>query len=284
MPRLSRLTPLQIVGIAASAGIGWGIVMALVAWIRDGAEIVLLQGWIFAAAWLFGRAAGRPRAGALAGLAIVGGAIWTFELLPNWGLESAIRREVVREEDVETVAGQFDRNDIVLFSTMVVGALIGLAGSLHRPRAALPAPVAGLPAPPPAAVEAPAPPPPLWAGFHAPAPPPAEDVAPQPQPQPPAAPGTLATPARTPWASALLLAGLATDFCLGWIPQFDLYTDRQDAVAVGFLAIGLVAAAWLARRYAIYMIVAGMVLAGGFASVQHAEYEQRRHPEIGVIR
>ncbi len=281
MPRLSRLTPLQIVGIAASAGVGWGIVMALVAWIRDGAEIVLMQSWIFAAAWLFGRAAGQPRAGALAGLAVVAGAIWTFELLPGWGLESAIRREVVREEDVETVAAQFDRNDIVLLTTMMVGALIGLGGALQRRRPPRPEPVTGLPAPP-VPVEAPAPPAPLWAGFHAPQPHPADDVAPQPPlPPPPAPPPAQAGP---PWASAVLLAGLATDFCLGWIPALDMYTDRQDAVALGFLAIGLLACAWLARRHAIYMIVAGMVIAAGFATVQHAEYEERRQPDVGVIR
>jgi hypothetical protein len=65
---------------------------------------------------------------------------------------------------------------------------------------------------------------------------------------------------------------------------FDMYSPHQDGVALGLLLLGVVATAWSARRYAIAMALAATVLATGFAAVQHAEYEERRAPEIAVIR
>lgn len=274
MPRPIPLTPSQLVWIATATGVGWGIVMALIAFVRDGAEIVLLQGWIFGAAWLFGRATREPRAGALAGFAVVAAAIWTYELLPGWGVEAAIRREGVPPAQLEALATAFDRDDIVLLSTMVIGALIGLGGAL-RPRPAVAAP---LPPPPAQVPEAPPPPPPLWAGFERPQPS-KELLAP---PPPPAPRAPRAERAGTPWGIALLPAGLATDLCLDRI--FDLYSPPQGAVAIGFGLLGLLATGWLARRYAIAMVLAGAILASGFAAVQHAEYERRAEPRSGAVR
>lgn len=282
VPSSTRLTPLQLSVIAASAGIGWGVVMALVAFVRDGSEIVLLQGWIFAAAWFFGRAAREPRAAALAGFAVVAGAVWTYELLPGWGLEAALRREGAPPADLESIAARFDADDVVLLSTLAIGALIGLGGALQS-RGAVPA-AAATAGDAPAPIEAPPPPPPLWAGFERPRSPVVEPVAPPPPPPAPLPPEP-APPARArlPWGSAFLLGGLATDFFLGRV--FDLYSGPQNAVALGFLAIGLAATAWFARRHAIAMALAAAVLGSAFAAVQHAEYQERRPaPETALVR
>lgn len=273
MPRATPLTPLGLAVVAAAGGVGWGIVMALVAWHRVGTEIVLLQGWILVPAWLFGRAAGAPRAGALAGFAVVAAAVWTYELLPGWGLEAAIRRENPAPEELDRFVAGFDADDIVLFSTLAIGALLGLGGSLGR-KGEGPAP----PAPDPQPEPLPAPPPPLWARFERPqSPAPGTAVPPPPPPRDPRP-----APAGTPWASAFLMAAFATDVCLDRL--FGMYTSHQGAVALAFMVAGGVATAWLARRYAIAMVAAGAVLASAFAAVQHAEYHERAGPEIAIVR
>ena len=264
------MTPLQLAAVAAATGIGWGVVMALVAWLRDGTEIVLMQAWILVPAWLFGRAAGSPRSGALAGFALVTGAVYAYELLPGWGLDVMLRREVVRPEERDLIAGVLDREDIALFSTLAIGALVGLGGGLRTGPA-----VSGEPEPPaqpvPAAEPPRSPPPPLWARLEqapravpAPFEPPAE---------PPPAEGSAGAPSPTPWGAAFLAAAVATDVLLERL--FDMYTDVQGAVAVGFLVAGAAAVVWIARRYAVAMLLAGAVLAAAFAAVQHAEYESR---------
>jgi hypothetical protein len=270
------MTPLQLAGIALATGVGWGVVMAFIAFVRDGGEVVLLQAWILVPAWAFGRASGSPRAGALAGFALVTGAVWTYELLPGWGLESALVRAGATPDQLESVSRDFDRDDVVLFSTMLVGALIGLGGSLPArpgpPRQPAPEPHAFTPP-----VAQSASPPPLWAGFEAPEAP-RIDVDPPPPP-PPAPPPR--SRAQTPWAVAFLVAAVGTDVFLG--RAFTMYSEPQDAVAAGFAVLGVGAAFWLARRYGIAMVAAGVILAGGFASVQHEEYENR-HQEIAIIR
>lgn len=278
VPRSTWMTPLQLAAVAAATGIGWGVVMALVAWLRDGSEVVLLQAWILAPAWFFGRAAGSARAGALAGLAIVGAAVFTYELLPMWGLEVALRRELLEPAERAHVALQIDRQDIALFSTLAIGALVGAGGGLRTTtRAAArrrPAPAAPPPEPPPAAPE------PLWARL---------ETAPRPwmspeQPEPPApAPAPAQAPEqpvdsgwRVPWGAALLFAALATDLFLHRL--YDMYSDPQAGLALGFLLLGVFAAVWVARRYALAMLVAGAVLAAAFATVQHIEYDARAEP------
>lgn len=257
--------------LAALGGIAWGFVMALVAFRWEGGEVVLLQAWILCPAWLLGRAAGRPDAGALAGLAVVASAIWTYELLPGWGLETALARQGAPPTEVSAIALGFDRDDLVLITTHVVGALAGLGGALRpqpedRPPAAEPA--AAAPGPDPALSA------PLWARL--------EPAAPPDPPSPPVPAAPARPPAPLPWGSALLLAALATDFFLDRV--FDLYTRPQGLVALAFLAAGVAVAAALARRYAIVMLLAGAILASAFAAIQDAEYGARHHPEIAVIR
>ena len=248
--------------MALAAGIAWGFVMAFLAFRWDGAEVVLVQSWILCPAWLVGRAVGDPRGGALAGLALVAGAVWTYELLPGWGLEAALAARGAQPTESAAVVLQFDREDIVLVSTQVIGALVGLAGGLRVPAPAPEPAVAPEPEPQPAFL----PPAPLWARLEAPAPP--EPPAPAPAPAAVRAP----RPA-IPWGPAFLLAALATDLFLDRL--FDMYTRPQGAVALAFLAAGLVVAGALARRYAIAMLVAGLILGSAFAAVQHAEYQDR---------
>ena len=273
--RASWMTPLQLAGVAVATGIGWGIVMALVAWLRDGSEIVLLQAWILIPAWLFGRAAGDARAGALAGFALVAGAVWTYELLPGWGLDVMLRREIGRPSEREAIAAVLDREDIVLFSTLAIGALVGFGGGGLRSRARAPEPEPEAEPAPVTAFAPPVPPPaPLWARLEPRAP---ESLEFQPAPEKPRAPSAPPSTGPLPWGAALLAAAAGTDLLLD--RAFDMYSDPQGAVAVAFLVGGLAAAAWLARRYALFMVLAGVVLAGGFAAVQHAEYNARAEPE-----
>jgi hypothetical protein len=265
------MTPLQLAGVAAATGVGWGVVMALVAWLREGSEIVLMQSWIFIPAWLFGRAAGSPRAGALAGLAVVAGAVWTYELLPGWGLEVALRREIPRPGEREAIASVLDREDIVLLSTLFIGAFVGWGGGL-RARATATAPE---PEPEAAPAFAPPVPPaaPLWARLEAPRPEPLPELAPPVAPRPERGPRQASA---VPWGAALLAAAAGTDVLLDRL--FDMYTGPQGGVAIAFLVGGAVAAVWLARRYAVAMLLAGAVLASAFAAVQHAEYNARAEP------
>ena len=270
---------MEIVGVAAAAGVGWGIVMALVAWLREGSEVVLLQAFILVPAWFFARATREARAGALAGLVLVGAAVYTFELLPMWGVEAALRREApgATAAERDAVTAGVDRDDIALFSTLLVGALVGLAGGLHgarRPPEPEPAAAAvAAPSPPPPPDE---PPVPLWAGYGRPvAPaPPADPWLTPPPPAPPEAAAPRA--AGTPWGTAFLFAAFATDLFLERL--FDMYTGPQAGLALGLLVAGCGATAWFARRRALAMVVAGAVLASGFAAVQHAEYQERHGP------
>jgi hypothetical protein len=249
--------------------------MALVAWLRDGSEVVLLQSWILLPAWLFGRAAGNPRAGLLAGFALVGGAVWAYEVLPMWGFHAMPEREFQPSRDLDALALQFDREDIVLISTLAIGGLVGLGGGLRsRPLdAESPEP----PAEPPRAFAPPQPPPPpLWARIE---PSPSVPLA---EPQPPLAPepqpaGRSPVRSATPWGVALLVAATTTDVLLARL--YDMYTGPQGGLALAFAIGGGLAAVWLARRYALAMLVAGAVLGSAFATVQHAEYEARAEPE-----
>ena len=285
---MPRLRPIELVGIAAAAGLGWGIVMALVSGVREGAEVVLLQSFMFGPAWFFGRAAGGPAAGALAGFALVFAAVYAFEVLPMWGLEAGLRREgEIPARDVDFVVSQLDRSDIALFSTLLVGALIGMGGGMQGRADAAPGPAPPAPSEPAPAIALaePEPPAPLWAGYGAPQPPAIE--APPPAPDAPPPRPAFTRPARPgiPWGSAFLMAAFATDFGLERL--FDMYTQPQGGLAVVFIVAGAWTAAWFARRHGVVMAVvivaAGAVLASGFATVQHAEYE-RRHAEIAVIR
>jgi hypothetical protein len=250
-----RSTTLALAGFLG--GVAWGVVMALLAFRWEGAEVVLLQGFILCPAWLLGRACGRPVAGAVAGLAVVAGAIWTYELLPGWGLEAALRDQGASPGQLEEVARSFDRDDIVLFTTMLAGALVGLGGGLRAP--------APRPEPPPAPPPPPAPAaPPLWARL---------DPVPEPEPEaepPPPAPA----PSAIPWSGAFLFAALGTDFFFERL--FALYSDQQGLIALVFLLAGAAVTAVLTRRYAVAMLVAGAVLGSAFATIQDAEYDSRR--------
>ncbi len=268
MPRRFRLKSLELAGVAAATGIGWGVVMALVALLRQGSEVVLLQAFILVPAWFFGWAVGELRGGALAGLALVGAAVFTYELLPMWGLEARLRREnpTVGPSRLDAETLRIDRSDIALLSTLAIGALVGFAGGLHGSRPAADAPTAAAAEPPP---PAPQPPPaPLWAGYGSPQPP-------QLQPAPPAPPPAPPRPRRPlPWGAALLMAAFATDWFFERL--FGIYSETQRDVALGFLIAGVLATTWFARRWALLMIVAGAILAAGAASLQDAEYDSRR--------
>jgi len=284
----ARLSDRRILLAALAAGILWGFLMALVAWRGDGTEVVLMQGWILAAAFGLGRLAGTPRLGALAGLAVVSGAVWTYELLPGWGLEATLLREGASPAELEFLAARLDADDIVLVSTLMIGALVGLGGGLRA---------AGAPRTQDAHDEAPAavaptamvePPAPLWAGFGAPQAPsaPAHDPAPAaPPPQsfaePPPPRDSRAIRTRI-LSAALLLACLATDFMLDRV--FDFYTDPQATVAVVFLLAGIVGTTLLARRLTAAAVLVGVVLALAFGAVQQAEYDERRPPEASFVR
>ena len=267
--------------VAPGVGVLWGAFMAFVAWRFDGAEVVLLQGWIFGGAWLCGWAAGRPLTGAVAGLLLVGTAIWTYEALPGWGYEHHLPPGL-QGADRENNIALFDAADIVLWTTHLIGALCGLGGALWagvtRAHPEPETPLTPPPLPPlPQGTQTPA----LWAGGDPEALPEPERPVP---PEPPALPRDpqlrTQAPRRRIAAAALAVTALGTDAALAAL--FFTYTDSQEVGAWLFAAAAAVAAAVLGRRYALAALLAGVILACSAAAIQDADYDH--HSPFSVIR
>jgi len=83
-------------------------------------------------------------------------------------------------------------------------------------------------------------------------------------------------------AGALAVMALGTDAALGLL--FFEYSDAQETGAWLFAAAAAAAAAVLGRRYALVALVAGVILASAAGAIQDAEYGDRHHPEVTVIR
>lgn len=270
----------RVIASAAAAGVAYGFAMAWFAWRWQGSELLLMQAPMFAGAWFAGRFAGGLRSGALAGLLVVAAVVWTYELLPGWGFESRIRDDRTPLSELMEITEGFDAADVVLLTTLLIGALLGAGGALGRwvPPMQKPRPPAVATFEPPVAPETA-----LWAELDPPPAPEPVRIAPPIPTEPPTSRPVVSAEV-TRFASAVILAAaLSTDVFLGRL--FGIYSEPQRDAAVLFVLMALAVTFLLVRRnrHVVGVMFAGAVLALVFAAVQDVEY-QSRHPEIAIIR